>query len=149
MEERWATMNFVLDCSVTMTWLFEHEATKDTDELLGKLSGPEKAGVAQHWILEVGNVLLGAERSKKKTPADTTLFLNLLSKLAIEPDAHTEHHATTTTLALGRRHHLSSYDAAYLELAMRLGLPLATLDKNLRKAAQAEGIAVLPEKIPR
>ena len=142
-------MNFVLDCSVTMTWLFEHEATKDTDELLGKLSGPEKAIVAQHWALEVGNVLLGAERSKKKTPADTTLFLHLLSKLAIESDVHTEYHATTTTLALGRRHQLSSYDAAYLELAMRLGLPLASLDRNLRKAAQAEGISVLPAKISR
>ncbi|MBK8274264.1 MAG: type II toxin-antitoxin system VapC family toxin [Nitrospira sp.] len=142
-------MSFVLDCSVTMTWLFEHEATQDTDELLGKLSGPGKAIVAQHWALEVSNVLLGAERSKKKTPADTTLFLNLLSKLAIESDIHTEHHATTTTLALGRRHQLSSYDAAYLELAMRLGLPLASLDRNLRKAAQAEGISVLPTKIPK
>lgn len=149
MEERWATMNFVLDCSVTMTWLFEHEATRDTDELLGRLSGPEKAVVAQHWVLEVVNVLLSAERSKKKTPADTTLFLNLLSKLAIESDVHTEQRATTTTLALGRRHQLSSYDAAYLELAMRLGLPLATLDKHLRKAAHAEGIDVLPTKIPR
>ena len=142
-------MTFVLDCSVTMTWLFEHEATKDTDALLGMLSGPGKAIVAQHWVLEVGNVLLGAERSKKKTPADTTLFLNLLSKLAIESDVHTEQYATTTTLALGRRHQLSSYDAAYLELAMRLGLPLASLDKNLRKAAQAEGIPVLPTKIPK
>jgi predicted nucleic acid-binding protein len=142
-------MSFVLDCSVTMTWLFDHEATQETDELLGKLSGAEKAVVAQHWVLEVGNVLLNAELSKKKTAADTTLFLNLLNKLAIESDAHTGHHATTTTLALGRRHKLSSYDAAYLELAMRLGLPLATLDKNLRKAAHAEGIAVLPEKIPR
>ena len=142
-------MNFVLDCSVTMTWLFEHEATEETDELLERLSGPGKAVVAQHWVLEVVNVLLGAERSKKKTPADATLFLNLLRKLAIELDVHTEHHATTTTLALGRRHYLSSYDAAYLELSMRLGLPLATLDKNLRKAAQVEGIAVLPEKIPR
>lgn len=141
-------MNFVLDCSVTMTWLFEHEATKDTDALLGALSEPGKAIVAQHWVLEVGTVLLGAERSKK-TPADTTLFLNLLSKLAIESDIHTEHHATTTTLALGRRHQLSSYDAAYLELAMRLGLPLASLDRNLRKAAQAEGISVLPAKIPK
>jgi len=73
--------------------------------------------------------------------------LNLLSKLAIESDVHTEQRATTTTLALGRRHQLSSYDAAYLELAMRLGLPLATLDKHLRKAAHAEGIAVLPTKI--
>lgn len=142
-------MNFVLDCSVTMTWLFEHEATKDTDALLGALSEPGKAIVAQHWVLEVGTVLLGAERSKKKTPADTTLFLNLLSKLAIESDIHTEHHATTTTLALGRRHQLSSYDAAYLELAMRLGLPLASLDRSLRKAAQAEGISVLPAKIPK
>lgn len=142
-------MNFVLDCSVTITWLFEHESTEDTDGLLGKLFGPEKAVVPQHWVLEVGNVLLGAERLKKKTPADTTLFLNLLSKLAIESDVHTEHHATTTTLALGRRHHLSSYDAAYLELAMRLGLPLATLDRSLRKAAQAEGILVLPVKISR
>lgn len=140
-------MSFVLDCSVTMTWLFEHEATQDTDELLGKLSGPGKAIVPNHWALEVSNVLLGAERSKKKTPADTTLFLNLLSKLAIESDIHTEHHATTTTLALGRRHQLSSYDAAYLELAMRLGLPLASLDRSLRKAAQAEGISVLPAKI--
>ncbi|MDH5195317.1 MAG: type II toxin-antitoxin system VapC family toxin [Nitrospira sp.] len=142
-------MNFVLDCSVTITWLFDHESTEDTDALLGKLFGPEKAVVPQHWVLEVGNVLLGAERLKKKTPADTTLFLNLLSKLAIESDVHTEHHATTTTLALGRRHHLSSYDAAYLELAMRLGLPLATLDRSLRKAAQAEGILVLPVKISR
>jgi predicted nucleic acid-binding protein len=142
-------MNFVLDCSVTITWLFEHESTEDTDGLLGKLFGPEKAVVPQHWVLEVGNVLLGAERLKKKTPADTTLFLNLLSKLAIESDTHTGHHATTTTLALGRRHHLSSYDAAYLELAMRLGLPLATLDRSLRKAAQAEGILVLPVKISR
>ena len=142
-------MNFVLDCSVTMSWLFEHEATKDTDALLGALSEPGKAIVAQHWVLEVGTVLLGAEHSKKKTPADTTLFLNLLSKLAIESDIHTEHHATNTTLALGRRHQLSSYDAAYLELAMRLGLPLASLDRNLRKAAQAEGISVLPAKIPK
>lgn len=142
-------MNFVLDCSVTMTWLFEHEATKGTDELLERLCGPEKAVVAQHWVLEIVNVLLGAELSKKKTAADTTHFLTLLSKLAIESDGHTEHYATTTTLALGRRHRLGSYDAAYLELAMRLGLPLATLDRDLRKAAQAEGIAVLPTKIAR
>lgn len=140
-------MNFVLDCSVTMTWFFEHEANKETDELLERLGGSEKAVVAQHWVLEITNVLLSAELSKKKKAADTTHFLTLLGKLTIESDVHTEHHATTTTLALGRRHKLSSYDAAYLELAMRLGLPLATLDKDLRKAAEAEGIAVLPTKI--
>lgn len=140
-------MNFVLDCSVTMTWLFEHEANKETDELLERLGGSEKAMVAQHWALEIANVLLNAERSKKKTAADATHFLTLLGKLAIESDVHTEYYATTTTLALGRRHKLSSYDAAYLELAMRLGLPLATLDKDLSKAARAEGIMVLPSRI--
>ena len=140
-------MNFVLDCSVTMTWLFEHEAAKETDELLERLCGPEKAVVAAHWVLEVANVLLGAELAKKKSAADTTHFLTLLGKLAIETDTHTEQYATTTTLALGRRHKLSSYDAAYLELAMRTGLPLATLDKDLRRAAQAEGLTVLPAKI--
>lgn len=142
-------MNFVLDCSVTMTWFFEHEANKETDELLERLGGSEKAVVAQHWALEITNVLLNAERSKKKTAADTTRFLTLLGKLAIEADVHTEDHATTTTLALGRRHKLSSYDAAYLELAMRLGLPLATLDEDLRKAAKAEGIVALPTRIVR
>lgn len=78
-----------------------------------------------------------AELSKQKTTADTTHFLTLLSKLAIESDVRMEHDATTPTLALGRRHKLSSYDAAYLERAMRLGLPLATLDQDLRKAAEA------------
>lgn len=140
-------MNFVLDCSVTMTWLFEHEANKETDQLLERLGGSDKTVVAQDWALEITNVLLDAERSKKKTAADTTHFLTLLGKLTIESDVHTEDQATTTTLALGRRHKLSSYDTAYLELAMRLGLALAKLDKDLRKAAGAEGIVVLPTRI--
>lgn len=140
-------MNFVLDCSVTMTWLFEHEANKETDQLLETLGGSDKTVVAQDWALEITNVLLDAERSKKKTAADATHFLTLLGKLTIESDAHPEDQATTTTLALGRRHKLSSYDTAYLELAMRLGLALATLDKDLRKAAEAEGVVVLPTRI--
>jgi predicted nucleic acid-binding protein len=139
-------MNFVLDCSVTMTWLFEHEATNETDKLLDRLRGPERAVVPQHWTLEIVNVLLGAERTKRKTGADTTHFLTLLGRLPISSDDDTERQATTATIALGRRHRLSSYDAAYLELAMRLGLPLATLDRDLRKAAHAEGITVLPAR---
>jgi len=71
-------------------------------------------------------------------------FLALLSKLDIESYTETERYATTTTMALGRKHKLTSYDAAYLELAMRRGVTLATLDKNLRKAATMEGVAVLP-----
>ena len=105
----------------------------------------DPAAVAQHWLLEVTNVLLASESSSKKKPAESTQFLALLGKLAIESDKETEVYAATTTLALGRKHRLTSCDAAYLELAMRRGAALATLDKNLRKAARAEGVPVLPQ----
>ena len=137
-------MNFVLDCSVSMTWFFEHESANETDALLDELSGDSMAYVAQHWRLEVTNVLLGAEKAKKKSAAETTQFLALLDKLAIETDAETERYSTTTTLSLGRKHKLTSYDAAYLELAIRRGLPLASIDRELRKAAKAESVALIP-----
>jgi predicted nucleic acid-binding protein len=92
----------------------------------------------------VANVLLAGEASRKKTPAESAQFVSLLGKLAIESDQETEDHAATITMALGRKHRLSSYDAAYLELAMRRGLALATIDRNPRNAASAEGVAVLP-----
>jgi predicted nucleic acid-binding protein len=126
-----------------MTWFFEHDASPETDKLLGKLAGADAAVVPQHWLLEVTNVLLAAEASKKK-PAESMEFLALLGKLAIESDAETGHYAVTATIALGRKHKLTSSDAAYLELAMRRGVALATLDKNLRKAAVMEGVPVLP-----
>ena len=75
-------------------------------------------------------------------------FLALLGSLAIESDAETGHYATTTTIALGRKHKLTGYDAAYLQLAMRRGAALATLDQNLRKAASMEGVPVLPVERP-
>ena len=81
---------------------------------------------------------------KKKKPAESAEFLALLSQLAIESDAETGRYASTATIALGRKHKLTSYDAAYLELAMRRGVALATLDKTLRKAAAMEGVPVLP-----
>lgn len=137
-------MTFALDCSVAMTWFFEHEASPETDKLLDWLAGEGVAVVPQHWLLEITNVLLAAEGSKKKRAAESTEFLTLLGKLAVETDAETGDYATTSTIALGRKHILTSYDAAYLELAMRRGIALATLDKNLRKAAAREGVPVLP-----
>jgi len=137
-------MTFVLDCSVAMTWFFEHDASPETDKLLGTLAGAEVAIVPQHWALEVTNVLLAAEASRKKKAAESMEFLTLLGKLSIESDPETGIYATTSTIALGRKHKLTSYDAAYLELAMRRGVALATLDKNLREAAVKEGVPVLP-----
>jgi predicted nucleic acid-binding protein len=137
-------MRFALDCSVTMTWFFDHDASVETDRLLGRLAGPDAAVVPQHWWLEVTNVLLAAEASRKKRAAESAEFLALLGHLAIESDAETEAFAKTTTIALGRKHKLTSYDAAYLELAMRRGVALATLDQALRKAALSEGVPVFP-----
>lgn len=116
---------FFLDCSVTMAWCFAGQATPETDGMLDRLNQGGRAVVAQHWWLEVGNTLLMGERRKGCTAADST----------------------ATTLALARAHELTLYDAAYLELAMRASLSLATLDKDLRSAARKVGVTVLPEKI--
>lgn len=138
---------FVLDCSVTMAWLFAGEATPATDRILDQLNRGGRAVVAQHWPLEVGKTLLMGERRKRCTAADAAHFLGILSALAIDTDPETGANATTATLALARTHALTLDDAAYLELAMRTNLPLATLDKALRSAAKKVGVKVLPEKL--
>jgi predicted nucleic acid-binding protein len=84
--------------------------------------------------LEIANVLLACERGNRITEADSVRFLAVLALLNIRTDHQTEQHAGKTTLGLARHHGLSVYDAAYLELAMRLGLPLAAKDEALRKA---------------
>lgn len=91
------------------------------------------------WGLEVANVLARAESQKLITEARSEAFLALLRKLHIETDPETFSQSLTATLQIARRYRLSSYDAAYLELALREGLPLATLDADLRKAARHAG----------
>jgi predicted nucleic acid-binding protein len=94
--------------------------------------------------LEIANVLWACERRKRITEADSVRFLAVLETLNIITDQQTEQHATKRTLGLARQHGLSVYDAAYLELAMRLGLPLASTDKTLRKVAKDVGLSILP-----
>lgn len=141
------TVHLVLDCSVTMAWFFDGEATAATDAILDRLNRDARAIVAQHWALEVANTLLVGERRKRCSAADSSHFLTLLGSLAIETDAETGARAASSTLALARGHGLSAYDAAYLELAMRRNVPLATLDSDLRDAAKALGVPCLPETI--
>jgi predicted nucleic acid-binding protein len=138
---------FVLDCSVALSWFFDGEATPATDALLDELNRKGTAVVAQHWTLEVGNTLLMGERRKRCSAADSAHVLGILGSLPIDTDPETGLHATATTLALARSHRLTLYDGAYLELAMRRNLPLATLDKELRSAAKKLGVRYLPEKI--
>lgn len=149
MEERGTSLSleFVLDSSVTMAWFFDDEATAATDELLDSLNSDGRAVVAAHWALEVGNTLLTAERRKRTSVADSSHFLGILDALPIETDLETVAKASGATLALARTHVLTLYDSAYLELALRRSLPLATLDKNLRAAAKRTGVSCLPKDL--
>lgn len=129
----------VLDASVALSWCFADEASPAGDALLRRVAS-DGALVPALFPLEVGNVLLGAERRGRITPAGSARFLSLLEALPIEVDAHTAARATREVLLLARAHGLSSHDAAYLELAARTGAPLATRDRALTAAAAALGL---------
>jgi predicted nucleic acid-binding protein len=130
---------FVLDCSATVPWVFESESTKETDELLDSLAAGGKAWVPALWHLELGNVLLGAQRKGRIDKAGIEKFLSVLGVYDIEVDSETMAVAWSKTFAIAENFGLSVYDAAYMELALRRGLPLATLDKPLRSAIQKAG----------
>jgi predicted nucleic acid-binding protein len=98
--------------------------------------------VPRLWQLEVANVLLVGERRKRCTQADTSNWLSYLSALPIVVDSETESRAWSDTISLARQNSLSECDAAYLELALRRSLPLATLDSQLESAARAVGVAI-------
>ena len=132
---------FVLDNSVVMAWYFEDEANTYSAAILESMALSE-ALVPTIWPLEVANVLLVGERKGRTTEARTHRFIALLDALPIRVDAATAQHALSRILTLAREQQLSAYDAAYLELAMREGVPLATQDKALRRAAKACGVAL-------
>lgn len=132
---------FVLDCSVTVSWFFEDEVDAYAGSIEDSLASVV-AVVPALWRLEVLNALLVGERRGRTTEAKATAFLTLLRSLAIEEDDETSLRAWHETLRVARTHGLSAYDAAYLELAMRRGLALATLDARMKTAASAVGIAM-------
>lgn len=133
---------FIIDCSMTMAWCFADEATPATSKVLDRLA-TEAAAVPSHWFLEVTNVLAMAERRKRISAADSTHFLSLLTSLDIEMDGEAPGRAFDHLLPLCRAQGLTSYQAAYLDLALRRRLPLASLDADLRSAAKKAGVAVL------
>jgi len=135
-----ASSEFVLDGSVTLAWFFEDE-TSDYAESVQNSLEKATAVVPSLWRLEIANALVVGERRKRSTEAKNALFLSLLSTLPISPDGETWLRAWQESMTLARSHALSVYDAAYLELALRRGLPLATLDGPLQAAAKAVGVA--------
>lgn len=134
-------MRFVLDNSVTMRWLFGDGSTEDlayASSILALMEMPSaEAVVPALWYLEVANVIVRAESKGLLVEAKSAEFLGVLQDMAISVDTETAEHSLNDTLQLARRFKLSSYDASYLELALREGLPLATLDKDLRAALVA------------
>lgn len=135
---------FVLDASLTMSWLFGDAKPADrsyADSVLDALRAPDVlARVPVTWGLEIANVIARAEARGLIEEAQSGAFIEMLASTAIRPDDATFSRALTDTLHLARRYRLSSYDASYLELALREGLPLATLDAELAKAARKAGV---------
>ena len=134
--------DLVLDASVALSWCFKNEATATADRVLERLA-TEAASVPAIWHLEIANVLALSERRGRITPANTSEFIALLETLGVVIDAETPSRALGRVLDLARAERLTAYDAAYLELAMRLGIPLASKDADLCDAAERLGVNVL------
>lgn len=134
---------FVLDCSIAAAWLFEDEASPETDNLLERLRDGG-ALVPNIWHLEIGTMLIQAEKRGRITAAQISARLELLASLPIITDVETSPRAFREILMLARSQSLTTYDAAYLELAIRRGIPLATQDKELVRAAKAAQVENLP-----
>jgi predicted nucleic acid-binding protein len=136
-------MSFVLDNSIALSWCFESEQTADVMALLERVS--EHGAVAPPlWPIEALNGLLVAERRQRIDRATAEQLVTFLRSLPIVIDDQTASRVWTMTAELARRFGLTAYDAAYLELAHRLSLPLATKDKALRAAARDAAIRLLP-----
>jgi predicted nucleic acid-binding protein len=129
----------IVDSSIAIAWCFTDENDDYSQEVLDALA-TEPALVPDLWHLEVANTLLVGERRKRSTQMETATWLGFLAALPITVDEETKAHAFADTMHLARSHNLSAYDAAYLELAMRRGVPLATLDEKLKTAARAVGV---------
>jgi predicted nucleic acid-binding protein len=135
-------MAFVLDASTTLSWHFEDEAQRLVRAIL-RLAFDEGVVVPQHWLLEVSSALLRGERRNRSAIEDTDAFLSRLREIPVELAAVDADRIAAVIIPLARRHRLSVYDAAYLELAGRRELPLATLDRSLAEAARAVGVALI------
>ena len=133
---------YVLDASVTVAWCFDDESTLAAWRLLDRLR-TAPGHVPALWELENGNILLGAVRRRRITQARTVEFLGILGDLDIRVDPDLPGRAFRDILPLARERKLTTYDATYLELAMRLGLPLATKDRALGRAAKAARVKTL------
>lgn len=132
----------VLDASVAVAWCFPDQRNAFTLRILDEVAAGFGV-VPDLWTLEVSNALVVAERKGWLTAEQSSLFLRELGSLPLEIEAVSGARAFGRILGLARAHRLTAYDACYLELADRMGLPLATEDDTLRRAARSEGVALV------
>lgn len=135
-------MSFVLDSSIAIAWCFEEEGTDALDALLDRTT-ETGAYAPLLWPLETLNVLFSAERRRRIDRRKRETLAAFLRDLPVLLDSETAEHAWTETASLAGRFRLTTYDATYLELALRRRLPLASLDRELRAAAAAMDVEVL------
>jgi len=135
-------MSFVLDCSITLAWVYADEATDSVLRVFDFLR-QEGAWVPGLWRLEVANALEMGVRRGRVNAAFRDAALADLTHFPIQVDPETDLRAWGATLELAERHRLTLYDASYLELATRRKLAMATLDRELRRAAQGEQVRLI------
>ena len=133
----------VLDASVAVAWFFEDEKTPFTEGVLDLLSAGTEVLTPAIWPFEVAHALLVAERRKRITVAQVTALLRRIAGLPISVEPIEARHAFEQILSVARQQNLTEYDAAYLELALRAGLPIATLDDKLKQAARLVDVGLV------
>jgi predicted nucleic acid-binding protein len=138
-----AIKRLVLDASVAVAWCFPEESTPFTEGVLDLLASGTEALTAAIWPFEVANALLVGERRKRISVAQVTTVLQRISALPITVDPVRTDTAFGQILSVARQDQLTEYDGAYLELALREGLTLATMDKGLQRAARNAGVGLV------
>jgi len=134
---------FVVDASAALAWCFEDEATEWSEDLKRRLRDGDQVVVPAHWPLEISNGLLTGVRRKRIKPGKPAMFWDELALLPATVETALSPNESKSVLTLCEKHGLTVYDAAYLELALRKKLPIATLDRDLRQAAASEGVGLL------
>jgi len=139
---------FILDAAVALCWYFEDQTAAYTEAIFECLAKGDQALVPSLWPLEMVNALVVAWRQKIITSEQLESFVTDLKDLPFEVDSQGSERIYSSVLRMSCQHQLSSYDAAYLDLAVYEGLSLATSDQNLRAAARRLKVAIFDPRKP-
>jgi predicted nucleic acid-binding protein len=136
-------MDWVIDSSIALAWALPDETSKEAERFLSRILVGNIFWVPALWWYEMSNALLMAQRRKRLTEADRIRLIELYRKLPIQTDMTLDSDIMGRFHTLAIEYNLSAYDTAYLELAQRRGLGLATVDRQLRSAAQKAGVKIV------